>query len=212
MRNLVTGLNGFTRKLPVWPFYVLSIIPAVWISYKAVVGDYGFDPVRGLEHRFGLITFQFLIATLTVTPLLHLTRINLMKFRRMIGVMTFVYACLHFSVYLFLDLQLNWSQIFEDLTKRPYIIVGFLALVLMVPLAVTSNNWSLRVMGGTAWRKLHLLIYPLAVFATLHFLWLVKSFKNLPLEPFIYASLITILLLYRVFRKLRPRKPALRPA
>lgn len=212
MQSVVTSINGTLRKLPVWPFYIISIIPAFWIFYRAVIGEYGFDPVRGLEHRFGLITFQFLIATLAVTPILRLFRINLCKFRRMIGVMTFVYACLHFAVYLFLDLQLNWSQILEDLTKRTYIIVGFLSILLMLPLALTSNDWSLRKLGGEKWRKLHWLIYPLAIFATLHFLWLVKSFKTVPMEPFVYSGLIALLLGYRGVRKLWKAFPTARPA
>ncbi len=202
--SAVQRINAALRKVPVWPLWGVGFLPVAWMVYLALENRLGADPVKALEHELGEIALQLLIASLMVTPLLRLTRINLMRFRRWLGLMAFYYAALHFAVYLVLDLQLQWTQILGDLTKRPYIIIGTLALVLMIPLAMTSNDWALRKMGGTRWRNWHKLVFPAAILAALHYVWLVKAW---PPEPLIYAAIVASLLLWRALRGRVGRAP-----
>lgn len=132
-----------------------------------------------------------------------------MRFRRAVGLLAFLYATMHFFVWLAFDRQLDWPRILEDLTKRPFIIVGFAAFLMLVPLAVTSNNLSIRRLGGEYWKKLHRLAYPATALAALHFVWLVKAW---PPKPLIYAAIVASLLLYRAIprRFLRGRGPKIR--
>lgn len=169
----------------------------------------GADPVAEIEHRLGLWALRFLVLVLAITPLRQLTGWNrLARFRRMIGLYAFAYASLHFAAYLGLDLRGYWTQVFEDIAKRPYITVGFLAWLLLVPLAVTSTSGWIRRLGRN-WARLHMLVYPVAVLAVLHFWWLVKSDLR---EPALYAALVAALLGYRIrkrwqSRRAMPRKP-----
>jgi sulfoxide reductase heme-binding subunit YedZ len=149
-----------------------------------------------LERELGLIGLQLLVAGLAVTPLRRATGISLIRFRRAIGVLAFVYVALHFAVWVFLDLQMRWGQIGADIVKRPYILAGFAAFVMMVPLAMTSNNLSLRRMGAAAWRRLHWLTYPAVVAAAVHYLWLVRTWEA---EPVLYLAAVLGLLAVRVW-------------
>jgi sulfoxide reductase heme-binding subunit YedZ len=205
MNSIAAPINATLRRLPIWPLYIIAFMPMGWYFYLGLNNQLGADPVKALEHFYGLTALQFLIATLCVTPILRLTRINLVRFRRMIGLMAFWYALAHFAVYLFLDLQLLWGQIWSDLTKRPYIMVGTAALLMLIPLALTSNDWSLRRMGGAAWRKLHMLVYPAAILGAVHFVWLVKAW---PPEPLVYLGIVLVLLGFRAVIKIRRRMPA----
>lgn len=203
VRSGVDALNGALRRVPVWPFYVVGFLPPAWDLWLALNNQLGADPVRALEHRMGLLALQLLIATLVVTPLRDLTRVNLLRFRRMLGLMAFYYALLHVAVWLVLDRQFNGAQILGDLTKRPYIIIGMASLLLLLPLALTSTNWAIRRLGGARWRGLHRLIYPASVLAAVHFVWLVKAW---PLEPLVYAASVAGLLGYRALKGAwRPR-------
>lgn len=199
---IAAPINAALRRLPVWPFYILGLIPMVWMFWQGLQNRLGADPVKALEFFYGLKALQLLIVTLAVTPLLRLTRINLMRFRRMLGLMAFFYAVAHLAVYLFLDLQLLWGQIWDDLTKRPYIILGTLAFVLLVPLALTSNDRSLRRLGPARWRRLHWLAYPATLAAAVHFVWLVKSW---PPEPLVYTGIVIALLAWRWAIRLKRR-------
>jgi sulfoxide reductase heme-binding subunit YedZ len=201
-------LNAALRRVPVWPFYVAGFVPAAWYLALALQNRLGADPVKALEHHLGLIALQLLVAALTVTPLRDLTRVNLLRFRRMLGLMAFYYVLLHFSVWLRLDRQFDWPRILVDLTKRPYIIVGFAALLLLVPLAFTSSNAAVRRLGPLLWRRLHRLAYPATALAAIHFVWLVKAW---PVEPLLYAAAVAALLCYRALRGrlLRPAGAAL---
>ncbi|MEX0827660.1 MAG: protein-methionine-sulfoxide reductase heme-binding subunit MsrQ, partial [Haliea sp.] len=145
-----------------------------------------------------------LALTLLVTPVRNLFNVNLIKYRRAIGLLAFFYTCLHLLTYLWLDQQWGWGAILKDITKRPYIIIGMLAFLGLVPLAVTSNNASIRRLGAAGWRKLHTLVYPVAVFGAVHYLLLVKAW---PPAPIVYLGLIVILLAYR-FLKLQRRRVA----
>ena len=201
-------LNAALRRLPIWPFYWLGALPAAWYFWNGLQGRLGADPVKALEHEYGLIALQFLIAALCVTPLREIAGINLLRFRRMLGLMAFSYACLHLAVWLGLDRQFDWPRIVADLTKRPYIILGMAAFLMLVPLAWTSRDAALRRMGPVAWRRLHRLAYPATALAAIHFVWLVKAW---PLEPLLYAAGVAALLGWRALRgrRRRARRPAL---
>ncbi len=181
----VDTVNRHLRQVPPAAAYALGLLPLGWLVWRTVAGDLGVDPVRTLEHRLGLLALQFLIAGLCVTPLRRWFGLNLIRYRRALGLIAFLYAVLHLLVWLALDLQFRWAEIGTDLTRRPYIIVGMLAFVLMVPLAVTSNDVSLRRMGAAGWRRLHQLVYVLVPLAALHFLMVVKAW---PWEPILYLA------------------------
>ena len=176
-----------------------------WTVARAGSNALGADPVAEIEHRLGLWALRFLMLTLVITPLRQLTGWNvLVKFRRMLGLYAFAYASLHFAAYLGLDLRGFWAQVFADITKRPYITVGFLAWLLLVPLAVTSTTgWIKRL--GRNWARLHKLVYVIAVLAVLHFWWLVKSDIR---EPALYAAIAAVLLGWRAWKALRTRAKA----
>lgn len=193
----VDAINSALRRMPIGPLYVVGSVPAGWYFWLAVTNRLGADPVKALEQSYGLLALQLLVAALVVSPLRDLTRINFLRFRRLIGLLAFGYAVCHLAVWLVLDSQLDWPAIVKDLTKRPYIIVGMAAFAMLVPLAVTSNDRMLRRIGPLAWRRLHWLAYPATALGAIHFVWLVKAW---PPEPLIYAGVVALLLLYRVWR------------
>ncbi len=189
---LVDRLNVGLRRIPAWVVYVAFSIPAPWWLYLGLTGGLGVEPIERLEHELGKLALQLLIATLVVTPLRRFSGINFQKFRRALGVMAFVYVLLHLSVWLVLDVQIL-SQIWADIIKRPYITIGMGGFMLLLPLALTSNNAAVRWLGPR-WRKLHKLAYPAAILGALHFVWLVKGIQ---LEPLIYMGIVLILLALR---------------
>lgn len=196
----VQAVNQTARKLPAWPLYIIGAVPPVWLFVAGLTGGLGVDPVKALEHQMGEWSLWLLIAGLCVTPLRRFAGINLLKFRRAIGLLAFFYILGHFLIWLVLDVQIM-SQIIADIVKRPYVTVGFAAFVMLIPLAVTSNNWSIRKLGP-GWRKLHQLVYAAVVLGALHFIMLVKGFQ---LEPFLYMAAILGLLALRlpIFQKRR---------
>lgn len=163
----------------------------------------GADPVAAIEHRLGLWALRLLLVTLAVTPLRVLTgQAVVLRFRRMLGLYAFAYASLHFGAYLVLDLRGYWAQVFEEIVKRPYITVGFIAWLLLVPLAVTSTRgWMRRL--GRRWGQLHRLVYAIAALAVLHFWWVVKSDFR---EPALYAGILALLLGWRLWRRAARRR------
>jgi sulfoxide reductase heme-binding subunit YedZ len=187
-------INVFARKIPVPLVYIGGILPSVWLFYLGFTGGLGEEPIKELEHELGEIALQLLIVGLCITPLRRYLGINLIKFRRAIGLVAFFYVTLHLLVWLFLDVQIL-SQIWADILKRPYITVGMGAFVLMVPLALTSNNSSLRKHGPTTWRKLHKLTYGIALLGAVHF---IMVSKGLQLEPLLYLASILGLLVLRL--------------
>ncbi|WP_170327742.1 protein-methionine-sulfoxide reductase heme-binding subunit MsrQ [Ruegeria arenilitoris] len=186
-------VNQILRRIPVWAVYLLGVLPAPWLFYQALTGGLGVEPIEALEHRYGELALQLLIAVLAISPLRRFLGLNLLKFRRALGVLTFTYVSLHLLVWLVLDVQVP-SQIWADILKRPYITVGMAAFVLMLPLAVTSNNLSVRKLGAR-WRSLQRLVFPAAILGGLHYVMLAKGFQ---IEPLVYLSLIVGLLLLRV--------------
>jgi sulfoxide reductase heme-binding subunit YedZ len=192
--KIAQPINTAMRRVPAWTVYIVGIAYSVWLFYLGLTGGLGVEPIKSLEHAYGLLGLQFLIAGLAVTPLRNYTGVNLIKFRRAIGLMTFYYLLLHLLVWLVLDVQIL-SQIWADILKRKYITVGMAAFVLMIPLALTSNNRALRKIGPVRWRQLHKLTYAVAIMGALHFLWLVKGIQ---LEPILYTAAIGILLATRI--------------
>jgi sulfoxide reductase heme-binding subunit YedZ len=196
--DVVDRLNRALRSIPVWLVYIVGALPAPYLLYLAMTGGLGVEPIKELEHELGELALQFLILGLAVSPLRRFAGLNLMKFRRAIGVLSFAYVFLHLLVWLVLDVQIP-SQIWADIVKRPYITVGMAGFVLLLPLAVTSNNWSVRKLGA-AWRKLHKLVYPAVLLGGIHYMMLVKG---LQLEPILYLMVIVGLLATRLPRKTR---------
>ena len=183
---------------PVWVIYFIGFIPAVVLFYRAFLNILGADPLKTLEHELGEYALIFLIILLSFSPIMKFMNINLIKFRRSIGLLAFWYATLHFLTYTILDQQLIWDLLIGDLIKRPYIIVGFFAFLTLIPLALTSNTWSMRRFGMAYWKKLHILVYPSAMLAALHYVLLVKSW---PIKPLLYILVITLLITYRFLVK-----------
>ncbi|MBT8457586.1 MAG: protein-methionine-sulfoxide reductase heme-binding subunit MsrQ [Rhodobacteraceae bacterium] len=187
-------INDRLRHFPTWPVYLVGALPPVWLFYLGVTGGLGVEPIKALEHRLGELALQLLIATLAVTPLRRFTGITLIKFRRALGLIAFYYITCHLLVWLFLDVQL-WSQIWADIVKRPYITIGMAAFVLLIPVALTSNNWSIRRLGAPKWRRLHQLSYAAVVLGAVHFVMLTKTWE---MEPALYLLGVVGLLALRL--------------
>ena len=174
--------------------FLLCTLPFCVLVYNGFTNNLTANPIKEITHFTGEWALRFLLITLSITPLRKITRKNaLIRFRRMLGLFAFFYACLHFSTYLVLDQFFDWNEIVLDVAKRPYITVGFTAFVLLIPLAVTSTNRMAQRLGNN-WRRLHSLIYPIAVLVIFHYLWLVKA-DILP--PLIYGLILCLLLFLR---------------
>lgn len=201
------------NDLKIWGLYAVGLLPAVWTFYLAATDQLGADPIKSFEHTLGLWALRFLILTLLITPIRDLTGVSLLRYRRALGLLAFYYVLMHFTVYMVLDQALNMSSVIADIVKRPFITIGMISLVLLLPLALTSNNWSIRKLGRR-WVTLHKLVYIAIAGGAIHFLMSVKSW---PAEPVIYAGIVAILLLWRVARPFfktgkktkRPREAAL---
>lgn len=192
---MVRLANDRLRRLPVWAVWLGGLIPLALLVWDAVSGGLGIDPIRDIEHRLGRTALYFLIASLAVTPLLRLTGVSLIRFRRALGLLCFTYAGLHVLSWLSMDMGFLWAQMAGDIVKRPYLLFGMIALLLLLPLAITSNNLSIRRMGAQAWRRLHKLVYVAAPLVTLHWIWALKTF---PVEPLLWMAVILLLLGLRV--------------
>ena len=192
-------------RVPLWSVYTVGFLPAVWYFYLGITDQLGADPMKALERTLGLWALRFLIACLAITPLRQSFGVNLLRYRRQIGLLTFYYAALHLATYTVLDQVLDFGAILADILKRPYITIGMAAFVLLVPLAVTSNNASIRRLGGQLWARLHKLVYAAIALGAVHFVMVVKSW---PPQPLVYAALVAMLLGYRIVRTLRHRLAA----
>lgn len=190
------AVNGRLRKIPAWPVYLLSALPLLWLVWAGMSDGLGADPVKFIERHLGKFGLIFLILGLCVTPVRRMTGISLIKYRRAVGLAAFAYVALHLTVWLVLDIQLRWGEIWADIVKRPYITIGMLGFAAMLPLAVTSNNLSLRRMGAAAWGRLHQLTYLAALAGAAHYLILVKAW---PLKPILYFAAVALLLLVRLW-------------
>lgn len=191
---MMRRINEMLRRVPVWAVWLAGCVPFALLIWDVTTGGAGVDPVREIEHRLGRTALYFLVAGLAVTPLLRITGISLMRFRRALGVLCFAYAFPHVLAWVVLDMGLLWGQMAGDVVKRPYLLFGMLAFMVLTPLAITSNNLSIRKMGGKAWRKLHKWVYAAAVLTALHWVWAVKVSER---EPFFWTAVILALIALR---------------
>ena len=188
--------------------FVLCLLPLAWLVFGAINDQLGANPAEALIRSLGDWTLRFLCLTLAVTPLRIRTRTpQLARYRRMLGLFTFFYACLHLLAYDWLDMGLDVADIGRDILKRPFILVGFACWLLLLPLAATSFNRAVRWLGGRQWQALHRLVYVIAPLALLHFFWM-KSGKNDFAEVAVYALVIATLLLERLVRYFKPKSRA----
>ncbi len=187
--------------------FVLALLPFAWLFYGALNNSLGPNPAEALSRGTGDWTLRFLCLTLAVTPLRQITGwVAMARWRRMLGLYSFFYALLHFLCYAWLDMGFDAADIVRDIPKRPFVLVGTLALLLMLPLAATSFNRAVKALGAARWRQLHRLVYAIALLGLLHFFWM-RSAKNNFAEVAVYAVIIALLLGWRVW-KARPARPA----
>lgn len=192
---MVRDLADRLRRLPNGIVWLLGAIPLALLVWDIFTGGLGIDPVRDIEHRLGRTALYFVIGSLCFTPALRLFRINLVKFRRPVGLVAFSYAALHFATWIVLDMGFLWSQIVADIVKRPYLILGMIALTILTVMAVTSGNRVLRKLGPVRWRRIHRMIYAAAPIAVLH--WLI-SHKIWPVWGITMGTAVLLLLALRV--------------
>ena len=196
---MLDAVNRVARKLPTWLLYIVGFAVAAWTIYSAILTP---DPAKVLERDLGSLGLQVLIASLCITPL-RWVGLNLMKFRRAVGLIGSMFVALHFLTWSVLDLGLRWSVILTDLTKRPYIIIGFVAFLALIPLALTSNNAAIKRLGALRWKKLHLLAYPAILAGAVHFVMIGKVYT---LESALYLAAVVGLL---VVRRVKSRRASL---
>ncbi len=190
--SAVDTVNSACRKVPVWPLYVVGLLPIPGLFMMAATGQLGVEPIEALEHRYGMLALQLLVAGLAVSTIRRFVGVNLIRFRRAIGLLAFYYVLAHVAVWLFLDVR-SVEAVWLDIMKRPYITVGMLGLLCLIPLAATSNDWSCRTLGA-GWRKLHRLTYPAVSLSCLHF---VMMSKGMQVEPFAYLGVALALIAMR---------------
>jgi sulfoxide reductase heme-binding subunit YedZ len=178
------------------PVFLLCLVPLGILIWRALTAKLGANPVEFIQHTTGDWTLRFLVITLGITPLRKLFKLpDLIRFRRMLGLFAFFYACLHFLTYLGPDQSFDLAAMWKDVAKRPFIMVGFTAFVLLIPLAITSTAGWIRRLGGRRWQLLHRLIYISAISGVIHYYWLVKSAV---LRPLTYGAIVAALLLWRL--------------
>jgi sulfoxide reductase heme-binding subunit YedZ len=183
--------------------FVVCLLPFAWLLYGAFANTLGANPAEALIRSTGDWTLRFLCITLAVTPLRVMThQPTLLRFRRMLGLFAFFYVVLHFLSYAWLDMGFDLRAIARDIPKRPFALIGFLAFVLMIPLAATSFNRAIKALGAKRWQALHKLVYAIVLLGLLHFFWM-RAAKNNFGEVAIYAVVIALLLGWRVVRRLR---------
>lgn len=192
--SVAQAVNGALRRLPVWPVYVVGLLPPVWLFWLGLTGGLGVEPIEALEHRLGELALQLLIAALVVTPLRRFTGISLLKFRRAIGLIAFYHVVWHLGVWLFLDVQIA-GEIWKDIVERPYVTIGMAGFVLLIPLALTSNDRAVRRLGPKQWKRIHWLAYPATLLGAVHFVMLAKTWQ---VEPLAYLAAVLALLVLRI--------------
>ena len=180
------------------PFiFVLLILPSLFWLTKYLQGNFGVNPIDKLMDEIGRFSLKLIILTLLISSLSKFRSLgSLQNLRRMIGLFVFYYVSLHFLTYIFLDHYFNFNFIIKDIAKRPFITFGFISFLFLVPLAITSTNYMVKLLSFKIWKRLHYIIYPVAILASFHFLFLKKADKT---EPLIYLIIITMLLLWRIF-------------
>lgn len=185
--------------------FVLAALPFLRLAYAVYQGNLGANPLEFITRNTGDWTLYFLCITLAVTPLRKLLGWHwLVRLRRMLGLYSFFYASLHFLTFLWFDHFFDLGDMWRDIVKRPFITVGFITFVLLLPLAITSNNAMIRRLGGKQWQLLHRLIYLIVPLGVLHYFWM-KAGKNLLLQPLLFAALVSTLLGVRLYWRLQSK-------
>ena len=194
--------RNFNRSKPF--LFILILFPSLLWAYQFVTGNLGVNPIENLMDELGLMALRLIIITLMITSLSNIKILkSIVVFRRMVGLFAFYYVFLHFSTYIVLDHFLDIQFIIQDIMKRPFITFGFISFIFLIPLASTSTNNMIKKLGFKLWKKIHYLIYPAAILASMHFYVLVRADKT---EPIIYMGIIILLLLHRIFKRLtRPQ-------
>jgi len=184
--------------------FVVCLMPLLRLAWGAWQGELGANPIEFVTRALGDWTLNFLLITLTVSPLRKLTGWHwLLRLRRMLGLYVFFYAVLHLTTYLWFDQFFDWSAIARDILKRPFITIGMSAFVLLIPLAATSSNAMIRRLGGRRWQQLHRSIYVIAIFAVVHYWWMVKLDIR---QPLAYAIILALLLALRALWREQERR------
>jgi sulfoxide reductase heme-binding subunit YedZ len=191
---MIDRVNSYARRVPTWVVYGLGLVPLLVLVFGAVAGNLGVDPVKVIEHQLGELGLQFLLASLTITPLRRLG-LNLIRFRRALGLLAFGYVALHLMAWVTLDMGLRWSEMAADLWKRPYVILGMVGFLALLPLAATSSNAAIRKLGPVAWGRLHRLAYAALLAGLLHLILLSKVWT---VEVLVYSGLGLALLALRL--------------
>ncbi|MEL7259124.1 MAG: protein-methionine-sulfoxide reductase heme-binding subunit MsrQ [Pseudomonadota bacterium] len=204
--TLSDPINSGLRRIPPLTIYLVSFAYAGWLLWLGIDNRLGADPVKALEHKLGEVALYLLVFGLAVSPLRRTLGINLLRFRRAIGLACFFFVVCHLLVWAVLDVQ-RLDRVWADIVKRPYITVGMAAFILLLPLAMTSNNISVRKMGAAAWGKLHKLIYPAAILGAVHYVMLVKGWQ---VRPLVFLGVILGLIAWRYLSKLPSRQSATR--
>ena len=181
---------------------MIGLMLALSGTYDLFGGSLGIEPVKTIEHWLGELAIQFLIATLVISSLRNHFRLKLIKFRRPLGLLSFLYAVLHLIIWIGLDLQLRWGEIWTDILKRPYITIGMVGFALLIPLALTSNNRAIKKLGPLKWQNIHKLVYPALFLGGVHYVMVQKVWE---MKPLIYLAVITGLLALRG-KSLLPRR------
>ena len=188
------NIQRYIKKI----IFFLSLLPILIIIYQIIFNQLGPEPVKEITHETGNWTLRFIIITLAITPLQKFTKLNFwISYRRMFGLFVFFYASMHMMTYVGIDYRFDWSSIGSDIVKKKFIFVGFLAWLLLVPLALTSSKRMIKLLRDK-WKKLHRLVYIISILGIVHYLWLVKV---VTVEPLIYLIIIVILLMLRVKMK-----------
>ncbi len=176
--------------------FLLCLIPMVRLGWNAYADNLGANPIEVIQRSTGTWTLVFLLIVLSVSPLRRLSGNHwLIRLRRMLGLFAFFHACLHFVTYIWLDQFFEFMEMIRDVIKRPFITVGFISFVLLIPLALTSTSGMIRRLGGRRWQQLHRLVYLTAIGGVIHYLWLVKADQR---QPLIYGGILTVLLGFRI--------------
>lgn len=187
-------LNTLARRVPTWAVYGLGLVPLGVLIWGAMFGGLGPDPVKAIERDLGERGLQFLLASLAITPLRR-AGLNLLRFRRALGLLAFLYVSLHLLAWVWLDMGLRWSEVLADLTRRPFVILGMIGFLVMIPLALTSWNGAIRRMGAVAWGRLHRLAYLAILAGAAHLALLSKVWTT---EVLVYLTLALGLLALRL--------------
>lgn len=188
--------------------FLVCLLPLVFLVRDGLEGNLSANPISDITNTTGTWTLRFLLVTLAITPVRRITGWNnLLRFRRMLGLFAFLYVALHFTTYIYLDQFFDFAEILKDVAKRPFITVGFASFLILLALALTSNNRITKWMGGKRWQALHRLVYIAGIGGVIHYLWLVKADSQ---RPLIYGGILLVLLGFRVAVWFRPKLQSLR--